>query len=580
MTFYEAAVEVLREAGRPLHYKKITENAIRRSLLSHVGKTPEETMHARLQQEVKKPNGLALIEQARPGVFALKAGADPADAKETLSFRQPAAEPAPAPVAAPVAAQSAPAVAPATVEEPAAEAAEVVAEVVADKPAKGRKKSAKTLAAEAAAEAAAAEAAAATVAETEAEEEPATEEATEVTTVLDLEWDPSDVEPLALFGETLDDAPTAGGTVLDAPSTANAERRRKRRGRRGGRGRGREDEEGTEGSDEEGDEAPEERPATAAPQPQRTEQPRGENPRGENPRGDNNRDGGDRDRNRQQQAPAAANGQPAANAQPARPLARLAPDAAATELERILFEAVAKLQPGSSTRAEELGAVLSASPVGTLGKLGGHGVRAIVRASAARRAALGRPPLIEELRPDGFGVAGTVTGDISRSMQSLEAWAEAHNKLVQDRLLTTLKQLSELHLAHVFSLLLNQLGYASITTSEGADSIMGYLHARQDRSLTPRKLTVAVVSPRGQATATEVAALREVAEAAGSNDLILFAVRGFTEEATAAAADGSPVTLIDRDAFGALLLQHGVGVTRHTIALQLPDEALLRDLRA
>ena len=564
MTFYEAAVEVLREAGRPLHYKKITENAIRRSLLSHVGKTPEETMHARLQQEVKKPNGLALIEQARPGVFALKAGADPADAKETLSFRQPPAEPAPAPVAAPVAAQAAPAVAPAPVEEPAADAAEVVA----DKPAKGRKKSAKTLAAEAAAEAAAAEAAAATVAETEAEEEPAAEEQTEVTTVLDLEWDPSDVEPLALFGETLDDAPTAGGTVLDAPSTANAERRRKRRGRRGGRGRGREDEEGTEGSDDDSEEAPEERPAPAA-QPQRSEQPRGENNRGEN-----NRDGGDRDRNRQQAAP------PATAAQPARPLVRLAPDAAATEFERILFEAVAKLQPGSSTRAEELGAVLTAAPVGTIGKLGGHGVRAIVRASAARRSALGRPPLIEELRPDGFGVAGTVTGDISRSLQSLEAWAEAHNKLVQDRLLTTLKQLSELHLAHAFSLLLNQLGYTAITTGEGADSIMGYLHARQDRSLTPRKLTVAVVSPRGQATAAEVAALREVGEAAGSNDLILFAVRGFADDATAAAAEGAPVTLIHRETFGALLLEHGVGVTRHTIALQLPDEALLRDLRA
>ena len=565
MTFYEAAVEVLREAGRPLHYKKITENAIRRSLLSHVGKTPEETMHARLQQEVKKPNGLALIEQARPGVFALKAGADPADAKETLSFRQPAAEPAPAPVAAPVAAQAAPAVAPAPVEEPAAEAAEAVAE----KPAKGRKKSAKTLAAEAAAEAAAAEAAAATVAETEAVEEPAAEEQTEVATALDLEWDPSDVEPLALFGETLDDAPTAGGTVLDAPSTANAERRRKRRGRRGGRGRGREDEEGTEGSDDDSEEASDERPAPAAAQPQRNESPRGDNNRGEN-----SRDGGDRDRNRQQAAP------PATAAQPARPLVRLAPDAAATELERLLFEAVAKLQPGSSTRAEELGAVLTAAPVGTIGKLGGHGVRAIVRASAARRSALGRPPLIEELRPDGFGVAGTVTGDISRSLQSLEAWAEAHNKLVQDRLLTTLKQLSELHLAHVFSLLLNQLGYTAITTGEGADSIMGYLHARQDRSLTPRKVTVAVISPRGQATAAEVAALREVGEAAGSNDLILFAVRGFADDATAAAAEGTPVTLIHRETFGALLLEHGVGVTRHTIALQLPDEALLRDLRA
>ena len=40
----EAAVEVLRLAGKPLHYKKITEIAIERNLLSHVGKTPEITM--------------------------------------------------------------------------------------------------------------------------------------------------------------------------------------------------------------------------------------------------------------------------------------------------------------------------------------------------------------------------------------------------------------------------------------------------------------------------------------------------------------------------------------------------------
>ena len=554
MTFYEAAVEVLREAGRPLHYKKITENAIRRSLLSHVGKTPEETMHARLQQEVKKPGGIALIEQARPGVFALKAGADPADAKETLSFRKPAPVVEAAPVAA---AEPAPAVEATPEAEPAA--AEAPAEAAAEKPAKGRKKSAKTLAAEAAAaeaaaaEAAAVEAAAAAMTETAEEEEAIEPEAAEAAPALDLEWDPSDVEPLALFGETLDDAPTAGGTVVDAPSTANAERRRKRRGRRGGRGRGREEEDGNEGDDD-SDESAEERPAAAQPQ-----QPRNE--------------GGDR--NRQPQA-----AQPAGAAQPARPLARLSPDAAATELERTLFEAVAKLQPGSSTRSDELGGALAAAPVGTLRKLGGHAVRSLVRASANRRAALGRPPLIEELRPDGFGVAGTVTGDISRSLQSLEAWAEAHNKLVQDRLLTTLKQLSELHLAHVFSLLLNHLGYSAITTGEGADPIMGYLHARQDRSLTPRKLTVAIVSPRGQATAAEVEALREAAAANGSEDRILFAVRGFTDEATAAAAAGSSVTLIHREAFGALLLEHGVGVTRHTIALQLPDEALLRDLRA
>ena len=70
MTFYEAAVEVLRRTGRPLHYKKITEIAVRENLLSHVGKTPGETMNDRLEKEVKKNDG-SVIDQKRPGVFQL-----------------------------------------------------------------------------------------------------------------------------------------------------------------------------------------------------------------------------------------------------------------------------------------------------------------------------------------------------------------------------------------------------------------------------------------------------------------------------------------------------------------------------
>lgn len=44
MTFTEAAAEVLRLVGRPLHYKEITDIAIEKNLLSHVGKSPEVTM--------------------------------------------------------------------------------------------------------------------------------------------------------------------------------------------------------------------------------------------------------------------------------------------------------------------------------------------------------------------------------------------------------------------------------------------------------------------------------------------------------------------------------------------------------
>ena len=76
MTFTEAAVEVLRSVGKPLHYKKITEIAIERNLLSHVGKTPETTMSSRLATMVKKDRGDAPIIKVKPGVFAIRDAAE------------------------------------------------------------------------------------------------------------------------------------------------------------------------------------------------------------------------------------------------------------------------------------------------------------------------------------------------------------------------------------------------------------------------------------------------------------------------------------------------------------------------
>jgi hypothetical protein len=72
MTFTEAAVEVLRLVGKPLHYKKITEVAIERNMLSHVGKTPEVTMSSRLATMVKRDRGDAPVIKVKPGVFGLR----------------------------------------------------------------------------------------------------------------------------------------------------------------------------------------------------------------------------------------------------------------------------------------------------------------------------------------------------------------------------------------------------------------------------------------------------------------------------------------------------------------------------
>lgn len=72
MTFTEAAAEILRLTGKPLHYREITELAIERNLLSHVGKNPEVTMGSRLVALTKKDDETIPIVRVRPGVFALR----------------------------------------------------------------------------------------------------------------------------------------------------------------------------------------------------------------------------------------------------------------------------------------------------------------------------------------------------------------------------------------------------------------------------------------------------------------------------------------------------------------------------
>src|SRR5262249_9435664 len=54
------------------HYKEITELAIEKNLLSHVGKSPEVTMGARLAALLKKEDKSNPIVRVKPGVFALR----------------------------------------------------------------------------------------------------------------------------------------------------------------------------------------------------------------------------------------------------------------------------------------------------------------------------------------------------------------------------------------------------------------------------------------------------------------------------------------------------------------------------
>src|SRR5262249_50698155 len=71
MTFTEAAVEVLRRAGKPLHFKDIAELAVRDNLLSHVGQDPEVTMGQRLSAMAKREEDRKVVAVTPDGTFAL-----------------------------------------------------------------------------------------------------------------------------------------------------------------------------------------------------------------------------------------------------------------------------------------------------------------------------------------------------------------------------------------------------------------------------------------------------------------------------------------------------------------------------
>lgn len=65
-----AAEQVLREAGRPLHYADITELALEQGYLQSAGATPQNTMRARLSVDVRD-NPRSIFRRTARGVFGL-----------------------------------------------------------------------------------------------------------------------------------------------------------------------------------------------------------------------------------------------------------------------------------------------------------------------------------------------------------------------------------------------------------------------------------------------------------------------------------------------------------------------------
>ena len=99
MTFLEAALEILRHEGKPLHYKELTERALGKKLLTFVGRTPEVTMQTQLTAAVKKAPGNPFV-RVKPGIFGLLRYPE-VTAEERAAYAKADAPPAPAPSKSP-----------------------------------------------------------------------------------------------------------------------------------------------------------------------------------------------------------------------------------------------------------------------------------------------------------------------------------------------------------------------------------------------------------------------------------------------------------------------------------------------
>ena len=71
MDFKSAARTVLEEIGHPLHYTDITEIALESGYLKSAGRTPHNTMRARISVDVRD-NPESPFSQTAPGVYALR----------------------------------------------------------------------------------------------------------------------------------------------------------------------------------------------------------------------------------------------------------------------------------------------------------------------------------------------------------------------------------------------------------------------------------------------------------------------------------------------------------------------------
>ena len=77
MNVLDAAYEVLRVAGKPLHYREITQRMLDRGFWSSAGLTPWDSVNARIVVDIKRNREQSRFYRAAPGIFGCREAGDP-----------------------------------------------------------------------------------------------------------------------------------------------------------------------------------------------------------------------------------------------------------------------------------------------------------------------------------------------------------------------------------------------------------------------------------------------------------------------------------------------------------------------
>lgn len=69
--YLDAAAKVLKDAGKPLHYREITLRAITRKLITPGGKTPADSMGSQISTDIKRKGAASGFVRTKAGMYGL-----------------------------------------------------------------------------------------------------------------------------------------------------------------------------------------------------------------------------------------------------------------------------------------------------------------------------------------------------------------------------------------------------------------------------------------------------------------------------------------------------------------------------